>query len=200
MSARERRADIGASAPTPAPSSVAGQVPRAPAIDLLTPWTDPRKPDAEPKSHLEWAENIARLIARIKPFYFAPRSQEADDLVAVAQMTLVRLAPRFDFSRLPAGGDPNGLFRGWAHQHLRKECVREAERIRNGGTYNTTNEVSAKGRVGGIPDRCPTCAVVAGWGTGPSFDEDEDEPEPITTRHEPCLVILRKSEEATATG
>src|SRR5262249_12178505 len=104
------------------------------------------------RSHLEWAEAIARNIGRY--YKFRPRSQEVAELVQVAHLTLVRRWPRFSPELVPAGGDAHGQFRGWAHPHVRGECDREAKRLRNGGTYRTRSE---KGKervcVVGLPTR-----------------------------------------------
>jgi hypothetical protein len=44
----------------------------------------------------------------------------------------------FDIREVPLGGDPEGAFRGWAHDWIKSECVRYAKRLRNAGTYYTT--------------------------------------------------------------
>lgn len=142
-------------------------------IDLCVPWADPRRPDDPPKSHREWAEHIARLIARVEGF--GTRSQQADDLAAVAVLVLVRIAPRFDPTRVPPGGSADGLFRGWAHATVRKECQREAIRLRNGGTFNTSASAAANRiKVAPIPTqtRCPNCRDVTDWGADTDGDDD----------------------------
>lgn len=187
MPATQRRAPRA-----PAPAA-------APVIDLLAPWADPRKPGEAPQTHLAWAEHIARLIARQRGL--GPRSAGADDLVAVAHVTLIRLAPRFDPARVPAGGDPDGQFRGWAHRWVKKECEREAERLTNAGLYHTTDNPGAKKlarRTSELPvqGRCPNCRDVAGW----FADEPDEEPEPIATRAEPTLLILRDGKPVSLNG
>lgn len=176
----------------------------APLLDLTAPWPDPRHPDDEPISHLAWAENIARRIATSSKFGFGWKSQEADDLVAVAWQVLAGLAKRFDPARVRPGSSPDQLFRGWAWKFIPKECEREAIRIRNGGTFNTTSDSAANAmRVGGIPEHCPTCSEVAGWGIGPQRHEDrddDDEPESIEAEHRPFVVILKRGALVSVAG
>ncbi len=88
---------------------------------------------------LEWASGIARQVARRGGL----RGQELDDLVGVAHYVLCDLISRpvsrngFDLRRVPASGDPEAAFRGWAYLTIRSECVRMSRRLRNGGTYHT---------------------------------------------------------------
>jgi hypothetical protein len=182
-------------APADAPAAV-----RAAPIDLTHPWPDPRQPAAEPLTHLQWAEQVARQMAISSAFGFGWRSQEADDLVAVAWQTLAGLLPRFDAGLVRAGSSPDQLFRGWAMRSLRTECRREGERLVNGGWYSTTDDPELKrhARAGrSLPPelpRCRTCSeVFFGTGAGPAGEEEdpEDEPAPVTTRHEPRLVVTR---------
>lgn len=167
------------------------------AIDLTVPWVDHRKPDLPPMTHLEWAENIARLVA--VDFGLRAQSPEGDDVVQVAHLVLTRIVGRFDFGRVPEGGDPDGQFRGLAWRHVRKECEREARRIRAGGLLKTSNDSELNGLVvRGVPDRCSNCAIVTGWGVPPAFDDEseEEEPPPLKTKYEPTLVILRNGRPA----
>lgn len=90
--------------------------------------------------HLAWAASVARGVAR--DFKFKRESQEEDDIKSVAALTVVRMAANFDPSRVPAGGDPGGQFRGWVHRSVQGMCKREARRLRNGGTYHTRREVT----------------------------------------------------------
>lgn len=85
---------------------------------------------AEP--HLDWARGIAQGVA---VDYGIGWDQE--ELEQVACLAVVERAKRFDWSRVPAGGDADGLFRGWVSRHVRKECQRAAQRLLNGGTYHT---------------------------------------------------------------
>jgi hypothetical protein len=128
----------------PLPHTGSRLTPAAPLpIDLTSPWHDPAKPHARGLSHLDWAETIARLIARSYGRY-SPRSWQADDLVAAAHAILAELAPRFDAGRIPEGGDPDGQFRGWAHAHIRGACERAVQSLRNGGTAKTSNDRAVK--------------------------------------------------------
>jgi hypothetical protein len=127
----------------------------------------------DPGPHRDWAENIARLIARHKGF--GPRSQEADDLVAVAYLTLIELSLVFDPSRVPDGGDEGGQFRGWSHPWIRNRCERETKRLRNGGTYHSRRE---KGqpvlRIVPLP-RCRNCSEVTLAETPRAWWGDDEE-------------------------
>jgi hypothetical protein len=89
---------------------------------------------------MRWARSIARRVRRA--FQFAVGSQEEEDLDATAYLTIVELAGRFDASKMPAGGDLVGAFRGWAAIEVKCRCQREARRLRNGGTYHTRREKS----------------------------------------------------------
>jgi hypothetical protein len=114
---------------------------------------------------LEWAEGIGRGVA----YKFKFVGQELDDLVSVATVMLCDLYTRpvkgtwnkrrkeyvrlgFDVSKVPEkfkgkAGDPEGLFRGWAYRWIKSECNRAAEKLRNGGTYNTTRPENRPGQV-----------------------------------------------------
>lgn len=124
-----------------------------PKIDVEHVWTDGKSP---PMSHLEWARGIAASIARKKGF--VSNSQESDELEQVALLTLWRRALTFDTSRVPEGGDPHGLFRGWSHRSIASECDREARRLRAGGTFRTPNSKRAnKVRVEALPTKISEC-------------------------------------------
>ena len=94
-------------------------------------------PQADPP-HAAWAAQVARRVAR--KYQFRRGSQEEADLIQQAVATVVRHLPRFDTLKLPPGGDPDGLFRGWVYQDVRSECRRLARRLLNGGTYHTRRE------------------------------------------------------------
>lgn len=126
----------------------------ATGIDVQRPWRDPKKGTV--MTHLEWAIDLGGCVAGAKGFRGA---QEQSELEAVAALTLWRKALKFDHAMVPAGGDPDGQFRGWAHQSIVAECEREAKRLRTGGTMrtpNTTGENAARVgrvRVEGLPTR-----------------------------------------------
>ena len=120
----------------------------------------------------KWAEAIGRKVSR--HFHFREKGQEQDDLVSVAVEMLCDLYTRtkdgrwngetgeqeflsyFKVEKVKAGGSPEGQFRGWAHDWIESECVREAKRLRNAGTYRTTrpeNEPAAATNLGdGVDD------------------------------------------------
>lgn len=99
---------------------------------------EPTAPTIDVLNHRAWAEGVAIGVARA--FRFNSRSQEAADLKAVAVLVLVEKARRFDASKVPPGGDPDGQFRGYCHPDVQGQCRREARRLRNGGTYKTRRE------------------------------------------------------------
>jgi hypothetical protein len=92
--------------------------------------------------HMKWAQMIARGVRQA--FHFKMGSQEEQDLEATAYLALVELMERFDPSKIPSGVDPNHSFRGWAVLEVRCRCLREAYRLRNGGTYHTRREKAQK--------------------------------------------------------
>ncbi len=92
--------------------------------------------------HMKWAQMIARGVRQA--FHFKMGSQEEQDLEATAYLALVELMERFDPSKIPSGVDPNYSFRGWAVLEVRCRCLREAYRLRNGGTYHTRREKAQK--------------------------------------------------------
>lgn len=156
-------------------------------IDITVPVVALRKGES-PKpacSHLEWATRVAVRIAEWRGF--ARRSQEAQDVISHATFTLVRklakFVPRESYGE---GENVHGHFRGWIHPSLRAECLREAKRLRGGGTFHTppAEEVDEFGEpvkprviVEGLPvrrtetgieeveiadERCENCADVMG--------------------------------------
>jgi DNA-directed RNA polymerase specialized sigma24 family protein len=88
--------------------------------------------------HLEWARGIAAGVARGQRF----TGREADDLIQEACRTLAEKARGFRRELVPAGGDPAGAFRGWAHRAIQSECRRLGAQLRNGGTYRTRRKTS----------------------------------------------------------
>jgi hypothetical protein len=76
-----------------------------------------------------------------------PNSQEEADLEATAFLAIVELAKRFDFTKVPPGGDPAFAFRGWIAIEVRCRCRREARRLRKGGTYCTRREKAGRALV-----------------------------------------------------
>lgn len=90
--------------------------------------------------HLEWAAQIARRVARKGRF----RGQELLDLISAAQLALLEKIADGGFdadTHMPSGGEPIGAFRGWAYLTIRCACVREAMRLRGGGTFDTRRPV-----------------------------------------------------------
>jgi hypothetical protein len=92
--------------------------------------------------HVRWAKMIACGVRR--SFHFKMGSQEEQDLEQTAYLAIVELVERFDPTKIPNGGDPDGAFRGWAIIEVRCRCQREARRLRNGGTYCTRREKNRK--------------------------------------------------------
>jgi hypothetical protein len=181
-------------------------VPGTPAIDLTAPWPDPKKPDAEPVSHLAWAEGVARSIA-VSKFGFRRYGQETADLVAVAQTVLVKLVARFDASKVKVGSSVDQLFRGFAFRHIPTECRREGERLKNHGWYRTTDDKRLKKFARGGGELAPQTgnSAMDGWGIGPRWnDRDDDEPdeelEPVEAAHRPFVVILRRGQVVSVAG
>jgi hypothetical protein len=112
-----------------------------PVINLETPWLDPR--DGSNLTHLEWAAGVAGAIAYGMGLQ---GEHEVAELVSVAHMILWRRVVGdecnpFDPSQVPAGGSADGQFRGWVHRSIQGECIREARRIRAGGTKNPNKSV-----------------------------------------------------------
>lgn len=122
----------------------------------------PRAPAGPPvrvADHTRWARGIARGVRA--DFGFLSGSSEEQELEATAALVLVEYAARFDPGRVPPGGDAGGLFRGWCAVEVRSRCRREAVRLRNGGTFHTSNDPDARSMVvRGVPDRCENCSQV----------------------------------------
>jgi DNA-directed RNA polymerase specialized sigma24 family protein len=109
-------------------------------------------PLIDASAHEAWARKVAIGVSRYCGY--RPGTAECDDLVQVAMLHLYRLAPKFDATRVPKGGDPGGQFRGWCHPFLRAECLREGRRMRGGGTYRTPSDgAHRKVIVTGLPTR-----------------------------------------------
>jgi hypothetical protein len=95
----------------------------------------------DPAPHIDWAERVGGSIAAA--YRFPPHSADREDVRAYAVLVMVQKAKDYDPARLPPGGDHAKAFRGWCHPTLKSECVREAKRLRNGGTYHTRRDESA---------------------------------------------------------
>jgi hypothetical protein len=89
----------------------------------------------DPADHVEWARGIARTVRRA--WHYAPGSQEEADLESEAVLCVCESAAAYEPARAVKTGDHFGAFRGWCKRDVQTACVREAERLRNGGTYNT---------------------------------------------------------------
>lgn len=109
--------------------------------------------DAE--RHMVWARGIARGVRA--DYRFLADSQEELELEAAAYLVLVLKAAAFDFSRVPAGGDPDEQFRGLNSREVRTNCQREAQRLRNGGTYHTTRDPAGRPRTDGTMPTDDSC-------------------------------------------
>lgn len=115
-----------------------------PALDLLRPCGSPAQ------THLQWAARVARGVARYCGFRRG--SQERAEVEATAAYHLVRKARLFRAELVPPGGDADMLFRGWVHASIRAECLREARRLRGGGTFRSPR-AGRHVRVEGLPVR-----------------------------------------------
>lgn len=118
-------------------------------IDVTVPVHDPKGGGS--RSHLDWARIIARQVR--EQYHFGKGSQEEYDLEQTAYAELIRKLPGFDPGRVPRGGNPDMLFRGWVKQSIATACKREALRLRNGGTYRTTRTPPRP--VADMPDELP---------------------------------------------
>ena len=104
----------------------------------------------DPNDHLKWVKAIARGVRA--DYRFGRGSQEEFDLEQTAAMALCRAAVAFDVETMAARNgiavadvELVGAFRGYASRYVRGECVREARRLRNGGTFHTRRERNADG-------------------------------------------------------
>ena len=88
--------------------------------------------------HITWARAIARGVRR--DYRFRTGSPEEQELESTAFLALVKKSLSFTLGRVPPHGNVHDAFRGYASQYIRKECRREAIRLRNGGTYHTRRE------------------------------------------------------------
>jgi hypothetical protein len=182
-----------------------------PVIDLTAPVVALRKGESPkpPSTHLEWATRIAARIAEWRGF--SRSSQEAQDIISHALFTLVRKLAKFAARPVyDEGENVHGHFRGWIHPSLRAECLREAKRLRGGGTFHTPphEELDEHGEpvkprviVEGLPvrrtengieeveiadSRCENCAEVMGlpakrrWDTRTGEEVAEPAPPALT--------------------
>ena len=100
----------------------------------------------------KWLHGKARGIAGF--LGFERGSQEEAELSQVAAVELVQCVANFDPAMVPPGGSAVGLLRGYATQFIRPELIREAKRIRNGGTYHSRDEsMYPPVKVEGLPVR-----------------------------------------------
>lgn len=142
----------------------------------------------DPTEHVDWAKKVAASISRDQRF--PAGSQEEEELKAVAVLTLFRRAPDFDPARVPPGGNAEALFRGWLHRCIVGACVREARRLRTGGTMHSANtRASASIRVGPLPvhdaEGFEEIAIEDQRET-PEPDEPAEEPEPVPVEPQPA--------------
>src|SRR5262249_28250371 len=100
----------------------------------------------DPTPHLDWAVRIARAVAR--RFRFAAGSQEAADVEQTACLELCAMAARFDPAQVPAGGDPERAFRGYAAPLWGGTCRGKRGRRRRGAP-------SRRDRTPAAPPRAP---------------------------------------------
>jgi hypothetical protein len=102
----------------------------------------PPEPTVDPTDPalIDWCDTVSGGIARA--FGFAPDSQEGWELKLEGQMELVRRCQQFDPAAVDPGSTAFDAFRGWAHQYIRSQCQREAERLVNGGTYRTRRKTA----------------------------------------------------------
>jgi len=91
-------------------------------------------PTIDVSDHLAWARNHARRVAR--GFHLRANSTDEDDLIQAAYVRLLERAKQFD-PRQHTHGDLNDFFQRWVRRDILTACVREAERLKNGGFYNT---------------------------------------------------------------
>lgn len=150
-----------------------------------------------PHAHLDglrlhaWAVGIARGVR--SDFHFEINSAEEDELESVALFTMVELMHRFDEVRLPAGGEIEAAFKGYADAEIRSRCRRHALTLRNGGTFRTTSSKEAKKlRVQPLPV-CRDCGDVAlPWPErGEDEEEELDEYDRAALAREPNIVWLK---------
>lgn len=163
-----------------APLARAGESP----IDLTAP-------TSEGDTHLEWAANIARRIARWRGF--AARSQEEAEVVSHAHFTLARKLTKFvPLAAYGPGQTADGHFRGWVHMSLRAECLREAKRLRRGGIGPPTPRDDVAVVVEPLPARR----------TDGGIEEVEiaDHREPAPDYREACATFRRKRRWSAETG
>ncbi len=177
----------------------------APLLDLTAPVVALQR-GAKPKppvSHIAWATGIARRIARF--LGHARDSQEEADIVAHGLFTLVRKLEMF--VPLPAyqdGDNVHGHFRGWVHISLRAECLREAKRLKGGGTFHTPpdEETDAHGeqRQRVVVEPLPTRRTENGIEEVEVEDYRVREGEPSVDFVAVCRGFQRKRRFDTATG
>lgn len=133
---------------------------------------------------LKWAMGIARGVCR--DARFRSGSAEEEELEGVAIECLVEYIHRYDENQL-RDGDVMQHFKRWASGEVRKRCRRHAEKLRNGGTYKTTDDTAVKERtrVRSLPMCCDCSDVALPWP-----ERDDDDPDEVSCQYEPKLVII----------
>lgn len=125
------------------------------ALELLCATFDPPHEDHLNKL-LEWARHIARKTA--KAYGHAVNSDEANLVASEANLALLNLASSYNPSFSTTGKPNRNGFCGWARREVQTKCVREADRLRGGGTFDTCRPahrptVTALGdAAGSLPD------------------------------------------------
>lgn len=84
-------------------------------------------------THIAWAERIAVSIARNHGF--RADTDETAEILSESRLILVVCRAKFRPDRVPPGGNPDGLFRGWSHMALRRDLAVAARRLRTGGVW-----------------------------------------------------------------
>lgn len=97
---------------------------------------------------IEWAEGVGGGVAS----HYHLIDQQAADVKQQAVLTMLAKRQQFDPRQVPRSGNIVEAFCGWAHPSVRCEAAREAERLRNGGTYHTTRTPGEAPRVTSLPE------------------------------------------------
>lgn len=147
-------------------------------IDLTRVLSLPGQPNL---SHVDWAAGVALGIAADNKW--SAGSEQANDLVSEAHLTLVKRAASFDTARVPDGTDPDHFFRGYAHRSIAWACADEAKRITGGGTFNDPPE-GVTVTVTPLPARLTS-------GEGEDADEFGEEPTPALDAAEELTALMR---------
>ncbi len=136
--------------------------------------------------YLDWATRHALVVADS----FGLIGADREDVVSVAHLTLCQQFAKpigrggFDVGKYAAVHNFRAAVEAWAYRWVRTACVREAKRIKGGGTFRTKKD-PATIYVDSLGDACDDLV-----------DQSHDEPRDMTSKDETCNTESRRMQSA----